>query len=254
MAGHKDYAEGYILYLCESLFHRKFCIILKPSLDGTAIAQIEGCFIHLRLSTIDGVKHSAISFWRIDAYFSNSATSHTDGLLSRRLYFNSSVEIVIRYRTHDKPETISITKHAVLRERTALSTAVTTKSSYLCIEVHISAIGSRQLIGVSGSHELEVTPRQSRSTHGAICHKGYSLSGIIGECTPTYVFAVTHRLGFGEHDVLFSYDTFVTFDELSRLAVCVVVDRSATIVGEVTVFLRHFKGITQTRQFCLWHI
>ena len=250
----KSDTEGYILYLCESLFHREFCIILKPSLDGTAIAQIEGRFIHLRLSTIDGVKHSAISFWRIDAYFSNIATSHTDGLLSRRCHLNCCIEIVVRHWTHNEPETISATIYAVVRERSTLSAAISSESSYFCVEMDVGSIGSWQLIGVSRSHELEVTPRQSRSTHGAIRHEGYTLSGFVGESTPAHILAVTHRLRFGEHNVLFAHNTLVTFNELSGLTVGIVIDWSATIISEVAVILRHFKGITQTRQFCLWHI
>ena len=244
MTRNKSDTERYILYLCESLLHREFCIILDPSLDNTTIAQIEGSFVHLCFATIDGVKHSAVSFRRIEAYFSNCAASHTDGLLSSRLYFNSSVEIVVRYRTHDKSETISITIHTVGSERATLSAAISSESSYLSVEMDVGSIGSWQLIRVSSSHELEVTPRQSRSTHGAICHEGYSLSCIIGECTPTHVLAVTHRLGFGEHDVLLTYNTLVTFDELSSLAVGIVIDWASTIISEVTIILRHFKGIS----------
>ena len=101
------------------------------------------------------------------------------------------------------------------------------------------------------THQLKCAPRQRRGAHLTVGHEGHAVALGVGERTPAHIFAVAHRLGLGQHDVLLTHETFVRFDELSRLAVAVVVHRAAAVVGKAVQFLRQLHGITDARELYL---
>ena len=101
------------------------------------------------------------------------------------------------------------------------------------------------------THQLKCAPRQRRGAHLTVGHEGHAVALGVGERTPAHIFAVAHRLGLGQHDVLLTHEAFVRFDELSRLAVAVVVHRAAAVVGKAVQFLRQLHGITDARELYL---
>ena len=70
----------------------------------------------------------------------------------------------------------------------------------------------------------------------------------VGEGAPAHFLAVTHGLRFGQHDVLSGYIAAVQFDELTRLAVVVVVHGAAAVVVEGVQFGRKLHGVADARQ------
>ena len=101
------------------------------------------------------------------------------------------------------------------------------------------------------THQLKCAPRQRRGAHLTVGHEGHAVALRIGERTPAHIFAIAHRLGLGQHDILLTHEAFVCFDELSRLAVAVVVHRAAAVVGKAVQFLRQLHGITDAGELYL---
>ena len=137
---------------------------------------------------------------------------------------------------------------SVISERTALSAAGATKTGHFDVKVEVRAGGSGQLIGVRCHGQFLLTVGQGRGRHETVSDEGNALSALVGERTPADFFAVALCLRFGQHDALLSHGALVKFDELTCLAVIVVVDGTATVVVVLAEGGGQFHGVAQTRQ------
>ena len=79
-----------------------------------------------------------------------------------------------------------------------------------------------------------------RQTVGSYKHG--TVACIVGQGTPAYVFVITHILRFGEVDELSGNRILMLFNELSAFPVCIIVDRTTSVVGKIGIFLRDFMA------------
>ena len=106
----------------------------------------------------------------------------------------------------------------------------------------------REFVGMRSHHQLHRRVRKSRARHHAIREEEHTTSRGIRQAYPAYILAVSHRLRLGEGDELLGYLALVLLDILAGLAVTIVIDRAATVVGIVVVSTGEDELIAQTTE------
>ena len=107
---------------------------------------------------------------------------------------------------------------------------------------------SREFVGMRSHHQLHRRVRQSRARHHAIREEEHTTSRGIRQAYPAYILAVGHRLRLREGDELLGYLALMLLDILAGLAVTIVIDGAATVVGIVVVSTGEDELIAQTTE------
>ena len=248
LARAEEHAQGHVFDFVEGLRGHGRLVVLVPSFHLAAVAERHGCLVFLRFAAVDAVNDGAVGIRRYERKFFVFAARHGNGASAGKRNLGCARGLTVRHGTNEETEAIALALHAVGLERTALSTAVAAESRDFRVEVEMCGGRRRQLVRMCGTHQLKCAPRQRRGAHLTVGHEGHAVALRIGERTPAHIFAVAHRLGLGQHDILLTHEAFVRFDELSRFAVAVVVHRAAAVVGKAVQFLRQLHGITDARE------
>ena len=248
LARAEEHAQGHVFDLVEGLCGHGRLVVLVPSFHLAAVAERHGCLVFLRFAAVDAVNDGAVGIRRYERKFFVFAARHGNGASAGKRNLGCARGLAVRHRPNEETEAIAFALHAVGLERTALSTAVAAESRHFRVEVEMRGGGCGQLVGMRRAHQFKCAPRQRRGAHQAVGHEGSAVALGVGECAPAHIFAVAHRLGLGQHDILFTHEAVVLFYELSRFAVAVVVHRAAAVVGKVVQFLRQLHGVTDARE------
>ena len=139
-------------------------------------------------------------------------------------------------------------KYPVLNKRATLTAAITTQTGNCTIQMQISITCFRQLIWMRSQDQIKSRILKCRHRQAIGSYKDCPLSCLIRQCTPTYIFMITHILRLREIHKLTRYRIRMLLYELATLTVGIVINRSTTIISKVSIFLRNFHHIAKTWQ------
>ena len=253
-AGGIDNLEGHALYLVVGNAELEGGVVLVPSRDGAAAAQVDSAFVGLHLLiAADGVLDGLSCCAGREGEGAHLVAVEADGLVAG----GENARLVVEHGGHgaadvdgadDEAEVGRLGLATVGCERSALSATVAAETRHLSIEVEVDILARGQLIGVSSAGEFHLAPGQCAGRHQAVGDEGGTAACGRGECAPAHLFAVAHSLGFGQHDFVLAHGLLIEFDEGARLAVVVVVDRSTAVVVEVFESLGQFHRVAEAAQ------
>ena len=245
-----DHFERYTFDARQLVDEEQLRIILVPYLQGTAFAQVQCTLVYLTLlGTIQAVHDGT-------AFGSRRKGSHALHIASddNRCFTSSSHLHYLIQRSSSGNRTNHETEVAgclgsIRNQRSTLTTAVTTQTGYLCIEMQIYLLAFRKLVRMSGFGNVHFTPWKCRCRHYAIGYESSATACSSSQSSPTYFFVVTHRLRLAQYDFIAHLLT-EDFNVLTHLTVVEVICRTTAIVSKVYIFLRQYHGITQASQVC----
>ena len=248
LTGGLGHDQRYLVDTLESSRSFHLGHVLVPGSHGSALTQVECAFVRLSFSFAYGILDDGIGALAFDSHLAEAVGGNDGSLIARRRNGSAGREVSAPNGTHKETHDARRSLNMVLSQRRTLSATVTAKAHYGCVDVDIRSVARRQLVGMRSQHDVERAPWQYGGGHTVGGDELDAVARSVGQGGPAHILAVGHVLRFAKVDKLVFHRALVKFDKLPRLAVIVVIDRSATVVGVVGIIRIDLHGVTDAGQ------